>query len=87
MPRSDESVARRSSVVPLLLALVVLSAAIAVLSFLTLGFFGAVLGLAFALAAFIGLQYLLWGWWLGPWIERAERLREEERDRDDASGG
>jgi hypothetical protein len=87
MPRSDQSDARRSSVIPLLLALVVLSAAIAVLSFLTLGFFGAVLGLAFALAAFIGLQYLIWGWWLGPWIERAERLRQEGRDGDDETDG
>jgi hypothetical protein len=72
MQRSDDSSARGGSLVPLLLAFIAVSAAVAVLSFLTLGFVGVILGLALALAAFIALQYLLWGWWLGPWIARRE---------------
>ena len=79
MQRSDHASRQSGSFVPLMLALIVLSAAIAVLSFLTLGFVGVILALAFALAAFIGLQYLLWGWWLGPLIQASEAARERER--------
>jgi hypothetical protein len=78
--RADQGWAMRgSSFVPVLLALIFLSAVIAVLSFLTLGFVGAILGLALTLAAFIALQYLIWGWWLGPWIARREQLSDDAR--------
>lgn len=78
MRRSDDdSSARGGSLVPLLLAFIVLSAVIGVLSFLTLGFVGVMLGLTLVLAAFIALQYLIWGWWLGPWIARRESSQRE----------
>ena len=79
----DDAPLRGGSLLPLLLALIVLSAVIGVLSFLTLGFVGVVLGLALLLAAFIALQYLIWGWWLGPWIAR----RESSRFDSDAADG
>jgi hypothetical protein len=77
MQRSDDSSARGGSLLPILLAFVVLSAAIGVLSFLTLGFIGLILAMALALAAFIASQYLLWGWWLGPWIARRENAQND----------
>ena len=52
MQRSDSPPASSGSFVPLMLAFVVLSAAIAVLSFLTLGFVGVILASAFALRRF-----------------------------------
>ncbi len=72
----DNPHVKSGSFVPLMLAFIVLSAAVAVLSFLTLGFVGVILASAFALAAFIGFQYLLWGWWLGPMIQQSEAASE-----------
>jgi hypothetical protein len=79
MQPSEKPQTGRSSVVPLLLALVLLSAAIAILSMLTLGFVGVMVALAGALVAFVGFQYLLWGWWLAPLIERREQTSENRR--------
>ena len=60
--------------IPLILAFIIACFAVAVLSLLTLGFAGVVLGVALLMAAFIAFQYLLWGWWLSDLI----RKRQEE---------
>jgi len=52
------------SFVPLLLASLGALIIGTVLFFLTLGFFGVILGVVAILFAFGGLQYLLWGRWL-----------------------
>ena len=38
-------------------------AAVVLLTFLTLGFFGPLVLLGLGVYVIIGLQYLLWGWW------------------------
>ncbi|MDX1944671.1 MAG: hypothetical protein SFU86_04625 [Pirellulaceae bacterium] len=50
------------------------------LTFLTLGWFGPIVLLGFAIFGIIGLQYLLWGWW----FERIYRsnLPPEGSERD-----
>ena len=50
----------------------------AILTFLTLGYFGAVLLLGAAIFIVIGLQYLLWGWL----FERIYRRQPDAQDHD-----
>jgi hypothetical protein len=50
-------------------------AAVVILSFLTLGFFGPFVILGLAIFGVIGLQYLVWGWW----FERIYRSRPEQQ--------
>jgi hypothetical protein len=68
------------SFLPLSLALLLLLAVLAALSLLTLGFVGVVIALVLAMGIFIASQYLLWGWWLGPYLRAQERLRQAEED-------
>jgi hypothetical protein len=49
-------------------------AAVVILTFLTLGFFGPFVILGLAIFGVIGLQYLVWGWW----FERMYRSNGEE---------
>ena len=64
------------SFLPLLLAFILASAVIGTLSILTLGFVGVIVAVVACMAAFIGLQYLLWGWWLG------QAIRDESEAED-----
>lgn len=74
------------SFVPLMLAGILLTACLATLSLLTLGFAGVIVALALLLAAFIASQYLLWGWWLGKFIrEREEAAEALKRTSSDTS--
>ena len=65
------------AVISLILAFIVATFTIAVLSLLTLGFAGVVLAVAMLMATFIAIQYLVWGWWLGDWIRRQQDRNEE----------
>ncbi len=43
-----------------------------ILSLLTLGVFGVAAVVFLFLGLGIGVQYLIWGWWLGPALRRAD---------------
>jgi Zn-dependent protease with chaperone function len=64
--------------IPLILAFIIACFAIAVLSLLTLGFAGVVLGVALLMAAFIAFQYLLWGWWLSDLIRKRQQKEDQK---------
>ncbi len=85
MNRTSNADASRRSSLPVFMAAVILLAALAALSLLTLGFVGVIVALTLLLAAFIGFQYLLWGWWLGPLLLAQERVREESSLREPES--
>jgi threonine/homoserine/homoserine lactone efflux protein len=53
-----------------------------VLSILTIGFFIYVLIIAGVIAAFAGLHYLIWGWWMSDLVagEREEMEAQEEAE-------
>ena len=77
--KPDLAAKPRGSWLAILLAGGLLSTALVVLNFLTLGFLGPVLLIAAIMAAIITLQYVLWGWWLQPLLRRAQEedaLRE-----------
>ena len=74
MNRHEKSLAA----IPLILAFIIGCFAIAVLSLLTLGFAGVVLGVALLMAAFIAFQYLLWGWWLSDLIRQRQQKEDEK---------
>jgi len=57
------------------LALFVVIVSGIVLFVLTLGAAGILVAVAAGVFAFIGFQYLLWGRWLGPMIQRDEQAR------------
>lgn len=61
-----------------ILAVITAALILATLSVLTLGFAGVVLGVSVAMAAFIALNYLLWGRWLGDYIRRQEAGDDDE---------
>ncbi len=61
-PKPDER--RRTSWLPIVLVAIVSLVLAAVLTVLTLGYFGPILLIGLLVFLVIGLQYLLWGWWL-----------------------
>jgi hypothetical protein len=83
MQPSPQSQAGCSSAIPLLLALIVLIGVLSILSLLTLGAFGIMVAIAGGLVVVVGLQYLLWGWWLGPHIARLQREKEDGQQAED----
>jgi hypothetical protein len=62
-PVQPPSPPQRNSWIPLAIAAVAASVVLAVLTVLTLGYFGPVLFIGAGIFAIIGLQYLIWGWW------------------------
>ena len=79
-PRSPQE-SKSGSFIPLVLAFLLAGAVIATLSLLTMGFVGVIVAVVIGLAAFIALQYLIWGWWLGKVIREDDKSeREEERN-------
>ena len=70
---------RQSSAVSIVLAALGLAGICLVLFFLSGGIFGIVILMAGGIVAFAGLQYLIWGWWLGKMIRREEE-QDEERE-------
>ena len=71
-----------ATAVSLILAFVLASLVVALLSVLTLGFVGVVVGIGLLMTAFIAFNYVLWGRWLGAYVRRREA--EEEADRQGA---
>jgi hypothetical protein len=69
--------ARGSSWLPIMLASLLAAVVCIVLFFLTLGGFGMVLAIGGGVFAFIGLHYVVWGWWLSRMIR--EEVEQEER--------
>lgn len=55
-------------------------AIIAVLFVLTAGTIGLALAVGCAIFFTVALQYLIWGWWLGPAIARDVAAEEEENE-------
>lgn len=86
MTESPDPKSRWRSLLPLSLALLLLLAVLAALSLLTLGFVGVVIAIVLALGIFIASQYLIWGWWLGPYLRAQEEARQSAEDRDDPRG-
>ena len=80
MNQPPETPPRPGSFIPLVLAFILAGLVIAALSVLTLGFVGMVVAIVFGMAAFIALQYLIWGWWLGQAIRDDFEAEEQERD-------
>ena len=78
-PPEKESAVR--TLVPLVLAFLLCGAVLAALSMLTMGFVGLIVAVVFGMAAFIALQYLIWGWWLGDVIRQDDAAREEAEIR------
>ena len=81
MTQPPETPPRAGSFIPLVLAFVLAGLVIAGLSVLTLGFVGMVVAIVFGMAAFIAVQYLIWGWWLGQAIR--DDFEAEEREQDE----
>lgn len=79
MPERHEPPAARSrgSLVSVVMALAAGTAITVVLALLTFNTFGVMVLVAGGLFVFIGLQYLVWGWWLG------RMLRDEAESDDD----
>lgn len=73
-----EKESKFGSFVPLVLAFLLFGAVVAALSLLTMGFVGLIVAVVFGLAAFIAVQYLIWGWWLGNAIR--EDVEAEQAD-------
>jgi hypothetical protein len=76
-PFPPEPAPSRKSWIPIALVGLVALVLAAVLTVLTLGYFGPVLFVAAAIFGVIGLQYLLWGWWFER-IYRSGRLDLED---------
>jgi hypothetical protein len=55
---------RQTSWLPIVLVAIVGLALAAILTVLTLGYFGPILLIGLLVFLVIGLQYLLWGWWM-----------------------
>ena len=55
-------------------------AAVFLLTFLTLGFFGPLVLLGLGVFVIIGLQYLLWGWWFEKVYRAAPRDESRRRE-------
>jgi fatty acid desaturase len=78
-PKPDTDRKPRTSLLPIALVAVVGLVLAAILTVLTLGYFGPIMLIGLIVFAVIGLQYLLWGWW----FERAYRNVPIEADEDD----
>ncbi len=69
----------RGSWLGIVLAGGLVSTAIVVLTFLTIGYFGPVIIIGAAMAGVVVFHYRVWGWWLQPVLKRA--MEEEEAQR------
>ena len=67
-------------------AAMLLLACVAVLSLLTLGFVGVIVAIVICLALVIGLQYVLWGWWLTAYLQRQEAAASSSKSLSRSSG-
>ena len=83
MNQPPEPPPRVGSFIPLVLAFILAGLVIAALSILTLGFVGMVVAIVFGMAAFIAIQYLIWGWWLGQAIRDDFEAEEREQEPDE----
>ena len=79
--RPDREAKPRGSWLAIVLAGLFTLAILAVLTLLTLGYFGPIILLGLGIFLVIGLQYLIWGWW----FERIYRSRENLRNGRDHS--
>ncbi len=73
-----ENSKKRSPWLAIFLAVVAAMFLAALLFFLTLGAFGVLLVVGLAVFAFVGVQYLVWGCWLGPMICRDVAAEEQQ---------
>jgi hypothetical protein len=73
-PKPDFEAKPPGSWLYIVLVLLTGLAAVVILTFLTLGFFGPFVVLGVAIFGIIGLQYLIWGWW----FERIYRSRSSD---------
>ena len=72
--RPSEAVTeRRTSLVPVVLAVMAAILVCGILFFLTGGFIAVVIVMAGLIGGFAALHYVVWGWWLGKLIEHEER--------------
>lgn len=76
----------KRSLIPVLMAAMLLLACVAVLSLLTLGFAGVIVAIVICLALVIGLQYVLWGWWLTAYLQRREAAASSSKSLSRSSG-
>ncbi|MCP4190712.1 MAG: hypothetical protein GY768_08795 [Planctomycetaceae bacterium] len=75
-PHQKEKDSTFRNLLPLVLAFLLGGAVLAALSALTMGFVGVIVAVVFGMAAFIAVQYLIWGWWLGDVIRQDDATRE-----------
>ena len=81
-PTAEKPRTPTTATIPLMMAFIVATFVVAVLSLLTLGFAGVILGIGLLMSAFIASQYLLWGWWLGAAIRRSDDEEDAPGDSD-----
>ena len=67
------------SFVPIFLATIVLTTAMGILSFLTLGFFGVIVGVAIFFGLVIAVQYVIWGRWLSQYLAKRDDTERQRR--------
>lgn len=70
---TDPVAQQRTSLVPVILAVLAAILVCGVLFFLTGGFIAVVIIMAGLIGGFAALHYVVWGWWLGKLIEHEER--------------
>lgn len=76
--RPDLETKPRGSWLSIVLAGLLALAILAVLTLLTLGYFGPIILLGLGIFLVIGLQYLIWGWWFERVYRSPENLRNSE---------
>ncbi|MDG2380920.1 MAG: hypothetical protein P8N76_04545 [Pirellulaceae bacterium] len=84
-PHQKEKESTFRSLLPLVLAFLLGGGVLAALSALTMGFVGVIVAVVFGMAAFIAVQYLIWGWWLGDVIRQDEAARKSSEGRESDS--